>query len=231
MKKLLLSALIGASVAQSAAAVQPVVRFDLTGMWTLTMGVQVAIVHKADNTFEGTCYYPEAVISALGNNATNGEKCVYGTVDPDKQTLVGKVLVFDTISSKEKCPTQSPTWTNWADLMMGYQAHANALVGIRRIFTIKDDCSQVVDPNIKTITYAGRNQCVASYVASAGEAGDLRIPCLEVRLYSPTGEQQSTNYSVDLKQQKPTAFTFDLNLDTIQKRDNFQMNYMITSFQ
>jgi len=34
-----------------------------------------------------------------------------------------------------------------------------------------------------------------------------------------------------LKQQKPTAFTFDLNLDTIQKRDNFQMNYMITSFQ
>jgi len=56
MKKLLLSAVISASVAQSAAAVQPVVRFDLTGMWTLTMGVQVAIVHKADNTFEGTCY-------------------------------------------------------------------------------------------------------------------------------------------------------------------------------
>jgi opacity protein-like surface antigen len=233
MKKLLLSALISASVAQSAAAVQPVVRFNLTGMWTLDLGIgaQVSITQNADNTFEGYCYYPKEWISSLGNNITTGEKCVYGTVDPDKQSLVGKVLVYDAIPYKEKCPTQAAQWTNWVDISAGYKVIANAIVGVRNAFVIKDDCSQVENAGIRTITYAAPNHCIASYVAMAGEAGDLRIPCLEVRLYSPTGEQQTSNYSVDLKQQNPTAFTFDLNLDTIQKRDKFQMNYMITSFQ
>lgn len=217
MKKLFLSALIGASVAQPAAA------FNLTGMWNLSAGVSVSITQNSDNTFEGYCYYPDTVLTALGNNATNGEKCIYGTVDLSKQTLVGKVLVFDTISYKEKCPTQSPQWTMWADLMAGYQLHANALVGIRKTFTVKDDCSQVEDGNIRTITYAAPNHCVAVYGAAAGEAGDLFIPCLEVIVSSPTGEQRP-KYSVDLKQQNAKDFTFNLNLDTIRKQENFQMN-------
>jgi len=216
VKKLLLSAVMSALVAQPAAAL------NLTGMWNLTAGIQVAITQQPDNTFEGMCFYPEAVITALGNNAINGEKCVYGTVDPANQTLVGKVLVFDTVFMKEKCPTQSATWTKWADLIAGYVVHANALVGIRKTLTVKDDCSQVED-GIKTMTYAAPNHCIASYVAAAGEAGDLRIPCLNVRVVSPSGEQ-TANYSVDLKQQKPSAFTFDLNHDSIQNRDNFQMN-------
>jgi hypothetical protein len=216
MKKLLLSAVMSALVAQPAAAL------NLTGMWNLSAGVEVAITQQPDNTFEGMCFYPEAVITALGNNAINGEKCVYGTVDPAKLTVTGKVLVFDTISYKEKCPTQT---SQWVDLMMGYQAHANALVGIRKTLTVKDDCSSTEDPNIRTITYAAPNHCIASYVAMAGEAGDLRIPCLTVHMLSSSyGEQTTSNYSVDLKQQKPTAFTFDLNLETVQPRENFQIN-------
>jgi hypothetical protein len=218
MKKLLLSAAMSALVAQPAMAA-----FDLTGMWNLSAGVQVSITQQPDNTFEGTCFYPAAVISALGNNPINGEKCVYGTVDPVNQTVAGKVLVFDTLSYKEKCPTQSATWTKWADLMAGYQAYANALVGIRKTFTVKEDCSQVEDTNIRTITYAAPNACIANYVTTEGEAGYLTIPCLNVRVESRTGEQRSS-YRVDLKQQTPAAFTFDLILDSVQKRDSFQIN-------
>lgn len=219
MKKLFSSALISASIAQPAMAV-----FDLSGTWNLSAGVSVSITQKADNTFEGYCYYPEAVLTALKNNATNGEKCVYGTVDPTQQTLVGKVLVFDTISDKEKCPTQSAQWTKWADLMAGYQMHANALVGVRKIFTVKEDCSQVESGNIKTITYAAPNPCVAFYAAVAGEAGLLSIPCLDVMVSG----QKLSKYSVALEQQNAKDFTFNLNLDTIQKRDTFQVDRLIT---
>ncbi len=214
MKKLLLSAVISASVAQPAAAL------DLTGMWNLSAGIQVAITQKPDNTFEGMCFYPAAVITALGNVAINGEKCVYGTVDHAKLTATGKVLVFDTLSYKEKCPTQT---SQWVDLMIGYQAYANALVGIRKVLIVKDDCS-LDDTSSKTITYAAPNHCIANYVTMAGEAGDLKIPCLNVRVVSSSGEQTTSNYNVDLKQQKPTAFTFDLNLESVQPLENFQIN-------
>ncbi len=218
MKKLFLSALISASIAQSAAA------FSLTGTWTLDLstGIPVVINQKEDNTFEGYCNYSEAMLAVLGSNATFGEKCLYGTVNPTTQTFTGKVLVYDAISYKEKCPTQSAQWTNWVDIVAGYKPITNALVGIRKTFAIKDDCSQVEDANIRTITYAAPNHCVAVY-GILGETGLLSIPCLDVTIPSPTGDQRS-KYSVGLEQQNIKDFTFNLNLNTIQKQENFQMN-------